>query len=102
MLRGQLMEMARRLRREASSDEETWSRLLLLGAVDRHGDDATPGVLAAAEGLRSSNLAKALKDLETRGLISRQAATEDRRKVRVSLTENGRAALGDVRNRRDR
>ena len=96
------MELARRLRREAGSDEETWSRLLLLGAIDRSGDAATPTVLAAAEGLRSSNLAKALKELEARELITRRPAADDRRQVKVALTERGRAALGEVRSRRDR
>ena len=96
------MELARRLRREAGSDEETWSRLLLLGAIDRYGERATPTTLAAAEGLRSSNLAKALRELEARELITRQPAAEDRRRVKVALTERGRAALDEVRGRRDR
>ena len=96
------MELARRLRREAGSDEETWSRLLLLGAIDRYGEQATPTTLAAAEGLRSSNLAKALRELEARELITRQPAAEDRRRVKVALTERGRAALDEVRGRRDR
>ena len=96
------MELARRLRREAGSDEETWSRLLLLGAIDRSGDAATPTTLAVAEGLRSSNLAKALKELEARELITRQSAADDRRQVKVALTEGGRATLEEVRSRRDR
>jgi DNA-binding MarR family transcriptional regulator len=100
-LREQIMEMARRLRREAGSDEQTWSRLLLLGAIDRYGDEATPTRLAAAEGLRSSNLAKSLKELEERKLITRIEATDDRRKVRVALTPEGKAMLKEVRHRRD-
>ena len=96
------MELARRLRREADSNEETWSRLLLLGAIDRYGEAATPSKLAVAEGIRSSNLAKALKALEARDLITRRPSANDRRKVKVALTERGRAALEEVRGRRDR
>lgn len=102
LIRQQVMEMARRLRREADSDEETWSRLLLLGAIDRHGEEATPGALAAAEGLRTSNLAKALKELEADGYLSRRPDDVDRRRVRVALTAKGRASLDEVRGRRDR
>jgi DNA-binding MarR family transcriptional regulator len=101
-LRGQVMELVRRLRREADRDEASWSRLLLLGAIDRLDAEASPGRLAAAEGLRSSNLAKALKDLEDLGLITRAPAADDRRRVLVRLTEAGRSALHDVRTRRDR
>lgn len=101
-LRRQIMEMARRLRREAGADEESWSRLLLLGAIDRHGDEATPGALAVAEGLRSSNLAKALKELEVAGFLTRRTDEADRRRVRVALTPNGRQALEEVRGRRER
>ncbi|MCQ8241531.1 MarR family transcriptional regulator [Rhizosaccharibacter radicis] len=102
LIRRQVMEMARRLRREADADEESWSRLLLLGAIDRYGEDATPGTLAAAEGLRSSNLAKALKELEAAGLITRRPDRDDRRRVRVALTGEGQRALDAVRGRRDR
>jgi DNA-binding MarR family transcriptional regulator len=96
------MEMARRLRREAGSDEETWSRLLLLGAIDRHAEHATPGLLAEAEGLRTSNLAKALKELEADGYLTRRSDEADRRRVRVALTPKGKGALDEVRGRRDR
>jgi DNA-binding MarR family transcriptional regulator len=101
-LRTQIMAIARRLRREAGSDDASWARLLLLGAIDRHGGTATPSLLAAAEGMRSSNLAAALRDLETRGLILRTPDTEDRRKVRVSLTAAGLDLLHDDRARHER
>ena len=58
-----------------------------MGATDRYGDQATPGCLASAEGLRSSNLAKALRELEARGLFTRRAAQVDRRQVQVALTK---------------
>jgi len=102
LIRRQVMEMARRLRREADSDEESWSRLLLLGAIDRHGEKASPGGLAIAEGMRSSNIAKALKGLEADGYITRRPDEADRRRVNVALTPKGQASLDEVRGRRDR
>jgi len=101
-LRTQLMSLARRLRREAQSDDQSWARLLLLGAIDRHGGEATPSRLAEAESMRSSNLAAALRDLEADGLIIRTPDAEDRRKVRVQLSDAGRALLHDNRARRER
>ena len=100
-LRIQLMSLARRLRREAHSDEQSWARLLLLGAIDRHGGTATPSALAADQGMQSSNLAAALRDLASEGLIARTPDSEDRRKVRVALSEAGRALLRDNRARRE-
>jgi DNA-binding MarR family transcriptional regulator len=101
-LRMQLMSLARRLRREAQSDDQSWARLLLLGAIDRHGGAATPSRLAEAESMRSSNLAAALRDLEADGLILRTPDAEDRRKVRVQLSEAGRELLHANRARRER
>lgn len=102
LIRTQVMEMARRLRREADSDEVSWSHLLLLGAIDRYGREATPTRLAEAEGLRSSNLAKSLKELEADGYLTRRPDESDLRRVRVALTPKGQASLAEVRNRRDR
>ncbi len=101
-LRTQLMGMSRRLRREAQTDDQSWARLLVLGAIDRHGGSATPSVLAADEGMRSSNLATALRDLEAKRLIVRTPDAEDRRKVRIRLSAVGRKLLYDNRARRER
>ena len=101
-LRTQLMAVSRRLRREAQTDDQSWARLLVLGAIDRHGDSATPSVLAADEGMQSSNLAAALRDLEAQKLIVRTQDAEDRRKVRVRLSAAGRKLLYDNRARRER
>ena len=101
-LRTQLMAMSRRLRREAQIDDQSWARLLVLGAIDRHGGSATPSVLAADEGMQSSNLAAALRDLEAQKLIVRTQDAEDRRKVRVRLSAAGQKLLCDNRARRER
>ncbi|CAI3123375.1 putative HTH-type transcriptional regulator [Acinetobacter oleivorans] len=100
-LRTQLMSLVRRMRREARSDEKSWAQLLLLGAIDRHGGMATPSVLAESEGMRSSNLAAALRTLETDGLLKRIPDAEDRRKIRVMLTQEGLSLLHESRARRE-
>jgi DNA-binding MarR family transcriptional regulator len=100
--RNQLMKLARRLRREAQSDDHSWARLLMLGAIDRAGEDATPSHLAETENMRSSNLAAILRDLEADGLIVRIPDTKDRRKVYVRLTPTGQDVLYDNRAQRER
>jgi len=101
-LRTQLMAVSRRLRREAQTDDQSWARLLVLGAIDRHGGSATPSMLADDEGMQSSNLAAALRDLEAKNLIVRTQDVEDRRKVRVRLSPVGRKLLYENRARRER
>jgi DNA-binding MarR family transcriptional regulator len=101
-LRSQLMGVSRRLRHEATADDRSWARLLVLGAIDRHGEAATPSVLAADEGMRSSNLAAALRSLEARKLIVRTPDTKDRRKVRLRLSAAGQRFLDDSRARGER
>jgi DNA-binding MarR family transcriptional regulator len=96
------MGVSRRLRREATVDDRSWARLLVLGAIDRHGGSATPSVLAADEGMRSSNLASALRSLEARKLIVRTPDSKDRRKVRLRLSAAGQRFLDDSRARGER
>jgi DNA-binding MarR family transcriptional regulator len=96
------MGVSRRLRREATADDRSWARLLVLGAIDRHGASATPSVLAADERMRSSNLAAALRSLEARKLIVRTPDTKDRRKVRLRLSAAGQRFLDDSRARGER
>ena len=100
--RNQFMNLSRRLRREAQSDDRSWTRLQLLGAIGRAGDEATPTKLGGSESMRSSNLAAALRDLEADGLIVRTPDAEDRRKVRVRLTPTGREVLQENIARRER
>jgi DNA-binding MarR family transcriptional regulator len=99
--RTQFMNLFRRLRQEARSDDQSWTRLSLLGAIERGGDAATPSLLKDLESMRSSNLAAALRELEENGLILRTPDREDRRKVRVRLTKAGRETLRENIARRE-
>lgn len=99
--RRQLTRLTRRLRREAQNDPESWTRMLVISAIDRLGDGVTPSMLAASENMRSSNLAAVLRELEASGLIIRTQDALDRRKVRVQLTDAGRHVLQLSRQRRD-
>lgn len=49
--------------------------------------------LAAATCLRASSLSRIIKDLETRGYLSRRAHMEDLRRTLVSITSRGRGMM---------
>jgi DNA-binding MarR family transcriptional regulator len=99
--RTQFMNLFRRLRQEAQSDDRSWTRLALLGSIERAEDGATPSLLKDLESMRSSNLAAALRELEASGLICRTPDKEDRRKVRVRLTKAGITTLHENIDRRE-
>ncbi|MGU7778844.1 MarR family transcriptional regulator [Burkholderia sp. PU8-34] len=101
LFRMRLSRLGRRLRQEARNTPDTWTRMLVLSAVDRLGAEATPSAIGAAESLRSSNLAALLRDLEADGLVTRTRDTIDRRKIRVQLSAAGRESLQLSRQRRD-
>ncbi|WP_434747621.1 MarR family winged helix-turn-helix transcriptional regulator [Pantoea sp. Lu_F5_004] len=99
--RFELTRLTKRLRQISQNDPQTWSRMLVISAIDRMGNDVTPSELARAEDIYSSNLAALLKQLENEGLVERRSDLSDRRKVRVRLTESGEKELALSRKRRD-
>ena len=101
-LRNQIVALARRLRQSARSDAETWTGLMALGVIQRGEGSATPTQIAAQLELRSSNLAQLLRDLEKRGLVVRTPDATDKRKVRLSLTSEGRVLVTETRAARDK
>lgn len=99
--RYQLTRLAKRLRQISQNDPQSWSHMLIISAIDRMGDGVTPSELAMAENIYSSNLAAILRQLEDEGMIQRVPDAVDRRKIRVHLTEKGKAELECSRKRRD-
>lgn len=100
-LRIQLMSLVRRLRRESPESPLSFGQIRLLATIERLAPQATPSALAKAENMQSSNLATALRELESRELILRQPDPLDRRKVRLLLTEAGVSQLASNRQGRD-
>lgn len=100
-LRAQLTRLARRLRQEARNDPESWTRMLVISAIDRFGDEATPSAIARMEDMRSSQVAAVLRELEVSGLVGRRPDEIDRRVTRLVLTARGKAILTESRHRRD-
>ncbi len=71
-LRFQLTRLTKRLRQISQNDPQSWSRMLVISAIDRMGDIAPSphSALAMAEDIYSSNLAVILNSLKKRILWS--------------------------------
>ena len=100
-LRNSIVAVARRLKQSTRERSETWTGLLVLGAIDRADGQATPSQIAFELELRSSNFAQLLGELQERGLVMKQPDRADRRKVRLSLTPAGRTLVAQTRAQRD-
>jgi len=98
-LRPALLQVGRELRREARGVGVSPEQVSLLVAIKY-----APGVglreLAARERVSPPAMTKHVDRLERDGLVARTPSAEDRRRVGVSLTEEGQRVLRRVRSRR--
>jgi DNA-binding MarR family transcriptional regulator len=98
-LRPALLQMGRELRREARAVGVSPEQVSLLVAIKY-----APGIglreLAARERVSPPAMTKHVDRLERDGLVARTPSAEDRRRVGVSLTEEGQRVLRRVRSRR--
>ena len=93
--------LARRVRREALSggDDLTASRLSALATIDGFGP-ITLGDLAAMEQVQPPSMTRIVARLEEHDLTSRTVDPDDRRIVRVEVTDAGRAVLARSRTKK--
>lgn len=77
--------------RAAGVTEQQWRVLRVL--IDNWGIDVS--ALAHAALLRPPSLTRILRELQGRGLIAREADSEDARRSRVTITPPGRAIVED-------
>lgn len=75
------------------------SAVRVLGVVARAGD-VQPRGIADELGMVSSNVAAALRELETAGYVERHRSAIDGRRITVTLTAQGVAAVADHRSLR--
>lgn len=84
---------------ETMRGEAAVMRLLM-----REGRSLTPGEIGKLLGMTSSRIAAVMNALERKGFVLREGDAQDRRRVRVTLTQQGRAfcqkkqrcAVGDL------
>jgi DNA-binding MarR family transcriptional regulator len=101
-LQEQLKAFQRRQRRDwASPHGLTQTAVRVVGSIARSPDDCQPGLIADDLGLTSSNVAASLRELESRGLITRSKDSRDTRRTNIRLTPAGEAVVESSRNDRD-
>jgi DNA-binding MarR family transcriptional regulator len=93
-----LLALARLLRFRRGSGM-TPQQYWLLRELNEHGP-LNIGELAQALGITTGSTTVACKRLEKSGLLTRERQLEDERIVRVALTEQGRAQIEELRQRR--
>jgi DNA-binding MarR family transcriptional regulator len=96
-LRIVLGQLVRRLRAEYSFP---LAQASVLSRLDREGAQTASG-LAAAERVRPQSMAQTLIELESAGLIERRPDSEDRRRMRIDLTDHGRERVLEERGKRE-
>jgi DNA-binding MarR family transcriptional regulator len=101
-LRLTVARLARRVRQEGTSagDDITASRLAALTTIEILGP-ITLGELAAIEQVQPPSMTRIVGRLEQAGLVEREVDANDRRIVRVRVTEDGTRLLAQSRTRRN-
>ncbi len=87
-----VLQLGRRLRAQRPRDSVSLSALAILSTLYAQGA-MTAARLAEAERLQPQSLTRLIQDLEEKGLIARTPDPDDRRNLRISLTEAGRRAF---------
>jgi DNA-binding MarR family transcriptional regulator len=98
-LRPVLLQIGRELRREARAVGVSPEQTALLAAI-KHAPGIGVRELAAAERISPPALTKHVDRLERDGLVARAASDSDRRRVGLTLTDDGQRLLRRVRSRR--
>jgi DNA-binding MarR family transcriptional regulator len=92
--------LARRLRAQRAIDSMSDGQFAVLASLKVHGDH-TLGELAARERVTAPSMNRTVNCLEESGYLVRTPDEQDRRKVNISLTAEGRAVVEETVRRRD-
>ena len=93
-LRLLIQKVARRIRHNRA-DEDSDTRLGVLFRLQ--SADQSPSELAAHDHVTPPSMNRTLNGLERDGLVQRHPADDDARRVRVSITDAGRARIHETR-----
>jgi DNA-binding MarR family transcriptional regulator len=98
-LRPALLRVGRELRREAREVGVSPEQVSLLVAI-KYAPGVGVGELAARERVSAAAMSKHVDRLERAGLAERRPSEDDRRRVGLTLTDEGQRVLRRVRSRR--
>ena len=95
-----ILAIARTVSADAQADPRivdlTPTEVNVMRFVDRN-PGTSPSAVAAATGLQRSNLSRAVRDLEAKGMIARSADATDGRQSRLTPTERAATNLARLR-----
>lgn len=94
-LRVAVGRVARRLRRlyaDNRGEPASFTQIIVLVRLERDGA-LTPTKLAAQDKITTQAIAGVVRELEERGLVTRNAHVSDRRSSVIAITEQGRALV---------
>jgi DNA-binding MarR family transcriptional regulator len=97
-LRPTLLRLGRELRREKIAGVSSQQVGLLVGI--KYAPGVTVGELAAEERVSTAAMSKRVSRLERDGLVARTQSDADRRRIGLTLTDEGQRTLRRVRSRR--
>jgi len=92
--------LSRRLRAQRAVDTVTDSQLAVLAAL-LYGGLRTLGELAESERITAPSMNRTVNCLEEAGYVTRTPDAEDRRRVLIELTDDGRRLMEETQRRRD-
>lgn len=91
----QLNQLRRLERRNAPAIDPLHGQGYVLYHLCHRGAPAQPGELCAELGITTPRMTSILSALERQGLLKRTVSTTDRRRVIVTLTDDGRTLVQD-------
>jgi DNA-binding MarR family transcriptional regulator len=99
-LRLVIQRIARRIRSETAGGELSDGKRSVLFRLDEHST-LSLGALSELEHVTPPSMNRAVGVLIERGLVTRATASDDARKVAITLTPDGVAWVAETRRRRD-
>jgi DNA-binding MarR family transcriptional regulator len=99
-LRPAVLRIARELRREAAAETGVSPGQLALLAAIKYSPGIGLGELAARERMSAPGMTRSIDRLEKAGLVTRTPSSDDRRRVGLTLTDEGQRVLRRIRSRR--
>jgi len=81
----------RKAKPQRSMDEAMQGEAFVLHYIASHGGEVLPGEIGSKMNVSSARIAQALNSIEKKGFITREIDTNDRRKIIVKLTPEGKS-----------
>ena len=86
----EVMQSFRKVKTQINFFEHLQGEMFVLYFIAFHDIKTLPGIISKEMNVSSARVAVALNSLENKGLITRQIAEDDRRKILVEITPAGR------------